>query len=89
LTTTQFSILNRYRHHKENIVKRHPLDIVSLGSGIVFVAFAIAYLAGVALDAAPSGAVTLPLALAGLGIAGIAALVRTDRESGEAAPGQD
>jgi hypothetical protein len=43
----------------------------------------------VALDAAPSGAVTLPLALAGLGIAGIAALVRTDRESGEAAPGQD
>ncbi|MCB0915249.1 MAG: hypothetical protein H6525_11605 [Actinobacteria bacterium] len=69
-------------------MKRHPLDIVSLGFGIVFVAFAIAYLVGVTLDAAPPGAVTLPLALAGGGITGIVALVRRDRTANEAAPDQ-
>lgn len=61
---------------------KHPLDIVSLGAGLVFLAFALTYLLGVAFDTTPSGAVTVPLAIAGLGATGLGALlVKQRRES--------
>ena len=65
---------------------KHPLDIISLGAGLVFLAFALAYLFGVVFDATPSGAVMVPLAIAGLGATCLAALLVKQRRERSALP---
>jgi len=65
-------------------VRRHSLDVFSLLSGLVVVAFAAAYLVGAFTDFRLDGRLAFPLLLVGLGVAGLAgALVaqrRSDRE---------
>jgi len=65
-------------------VRRHSLDVFSLLSGLVIVAFAVAYLVGAFTDFRLDGRLAFPLLLVGLGVAGLAgALVaqrRSDRE---------
>ena len=71
-------------------MKRHPLDILSLLLGLVFLAVALAYLVGQATGAIPSMLITMPLMLAGLGIAGlvgaVAAMQRMDDRVAAEAP---
>ncbi len=65
-------------------MRRHSLDVFSLLSGLVVVAFAVAYLVGAFTDFRLDGRLAFPLLLVGLGVAGLAgALVaqrRSDRE---------
>lgn len=59
---------------------RHPLDVLSLGTGLMFVLFAIGYLVA---PEAMHLMVVVPLMFVGLGVFGIAATVvagRRDRE---------
>lgn len=68
-------------------MKRHPLDILSLLLGLVFLLVAAAYLIGDATDSIPSMVITMPLMMAGLGIAGlvgaVAAMQRADVRAAE------
>jgi hypothetical protein len=57
-------------------VRRHELDIASLIAGLVFVGISAAYLVGAFTDVHVSGAWILPLALIGLGAAGLAGTLR-------------
>jgi hypothetical protein len=57
-------------------VRKHELDLASLIAGLVFVAIATAYLVGAFTDVHVSGAWILPLALIGLGAAGLAGTLR-------------
>lgn len=64
---------------------RHPLDVLSLGTGSMFVLFAMGYLVA---PASMQLMVVVPLLLVGLGLFGIAAAVvagRRDREEAEQA----
>lgn len=58
---------------------RHPIDILSLGAGLMFVLFALGYLI---VPASMSLAVVIPLMLVGLGVFGIAGLVVAQRRAG-------
>lgn len=60
-------------------MKRHPIEYLSLISGLSFLAFAITYLVASALGATPVFAVTVPLLIIGLGVAGIAAAVASQK----------
>jgi hypothetical protein len=61
-------------------VRRHDLDWVSLAGGLVFLAIAAAYLLQVSLDVSIAAGWVLPIALIGLGVAGLAvSLTRTGR----------
>ncbi|MBI1351315.1 MAG: hypothetical protein GC156_09370 [Actinomycetales bacterium] len=65
-------------------MRKHSLDVFSLLSGLLVVAFAVAYLAGAITDYRLDGRLAFPLLLVGLGVAGlVGALVaqrRSDRE---------
>jgi len=66
-------------------MKRHPIEYLSLVSGLSFLAFAITYLVASAVGATPAFAVTAPLLIVGLGVAGIAAAVASQqRQAGDA-----
>jgi hypothetical protein len=56
-------------------MRRHPFDITSLISGLVFAIVAIVYLVGAANDQYIDGRWLLPLALIGLGVAGVAGAI--------------
>ncbi len=58
---------------------RHPIDILSLGAGVMFALFALGYLI---VPASMSLAVVVPLMLVGLGVFGIAGLVVAQRRAG-------
>ena len=58
---------------------RHPIDILSLGAGLMFVLFALGYLI---VPASMSLAVVIPLMLVGLGVFGIASLVVAQSRGG-------
>ena len=60
-------------------MSRHPIDILSLGSGVMFALFALGYLI---VPASMSLAVVIPLMLVGLGVFGIAGLVVAQRRAG-------
>ncbi|NQU36865.1 MAG: hypothetical protein HQ526_04620 [Actinobacteria bacterium] len=66
-------------------MKRHPIEYLSLISGISFLAFAIANLVASAVGATPAIAVTFSLLIVGLCIAGIAAAVASQHRQGVAA----
>jgi hypothetical protein len=62
-------------------VRRHPLDVFSLLSGLVVLAFAIAYLVGAYTDYRLDGRVAVPLLLVGLGVAGLTGAVTAQRRA--------
>ncbi len=62
-------------------MKRHDLDLVSLISGAVFAIVAVVHLAGAAADEGVDLAWLVPLALVGLGVAGLAGALRGPQEA--------
>lgn len=60
-------------------MKRHPVELLSLISGLVFLSFAMTYIVGAAMDFTPHTLLMLPLAFVGLGAAGIAAALAAQR----------
>ena len=60
-------------------MSRHPIDILSLGSGVMFALFALGYLI---VHASMSLAVVVPLMLVGLGVFGMAGLLVAQRRAG-------
>ena len=60
-------------------MKRHPVEILSLISGLTFLAFAITYLITGNTAGTATFAIMLPLLLVGLGVAGIAATIVAQR----------
>jgi len=67
-------------------VRKHDLDLTSLIAGLVFVGIAVAYLVGAYTDIHVDGGWLLPIALVGLGLAGLAGSLRAGlRSTGEAA----
>jgi hypothetical protein len=56
-------------------MKRHPIELLSFISGLVFLGFAAAYVIGAVLDFTPRTLLTLPFLFVGLGAAGIAAAI--------------
>ena len=55
-------------------MRRHPLDVFSLLSGLLVLGFAVAYLVGAATEYRLDARLAVPLLLVGLGAAGLAAL---------------
>jgi cytochrome c oxidase subunit IV len=71
-------------------VRKHPIDLFSLISGLLFVGFAAAYIIGAYTDLRLDARLALPLALVGLGLAGLAgALVAQRRSDQRLAAGPD
>lgn len=60
-------------------MSKHSVDILSLGTGIMFTLFALGYLI---VPSAMSLVVVVPLMLVGLGVFGIAAAVAAQRQQG-------
>ena len=66
-------------------MRKHPIDLFSLISGLLFTALAVAYIVGAYTDVRLDARLALPLVLVGLGLAGLAgamvraATVRTQR----------
>ena len=58
-------------------MSKHSVDILSLGTGIMFTLFALGYLI---VPSAMSLVVVVPLMLVGLGVFGIAAAVVAQRQ---------
>ncbi|MDQ1247871.1 MAG: hypothetical protein QG597_2243 [Actinomycetota bacterium] len=63
-------------------MKRHPVEVLSLGSGLSFLLFALAYIIGAAVGAPPNGLITLPVLVVALGASGLAALVVSQQRAG-------
>jgi hypothetical protein len=57
-------------------MRRHELDLISLVTGLVFVAIAATYLVGQYTDVDVSAGWVLPLGLIGLGLAGLTGSLR-------------
>lgn len=70
-------------------MKRHPVDLFSLGAGVIFLALALGFLLAPVLDLQVNGAVAFPMVLVGLGLFGLVAAVRGQRtaDSRQAVPG--
>ena len=62
-------------------MRRHPLDVFSLLSGLVVLAFATAYLVGAYTDYRLDGRLAVPLLLVGLGVAGLAGGLTAQRRA--------
>lgn len=61
-------------------MRRHDLDATSLVAGLVFVGLAVAYLIGAFTSTRIDAGWTIPIALVGLGLAGLAgSIVRVRR----------
>lgn len=60
-------------------MSRHETDVTALVAGLVFVGIALAYLLDIRPDIDVDGRWVLPLALIGLGAAGLAASLRRPR----------
>ena len=57
-------------------MSKHPLDVLSLGAGVMFTLFALTYML---IPEAISWTVTVPLMLVGLGVFGMTAAVVAQR----------
>jgi len=62
-------------------VRRHPLDVFSLVSGLLVLGFALAYLIGGYTDYRLDARLAFPLLLVGLGVAGLAGALVAQRRS--------
>jgi uncharacterized integral membrane protein len=67
-------------------MKRHPFDVTSLISGLVFVIVAAVYLVAAANHQYIDGRWLLPLALIGLGVAGVAGAIAAATRQRAASP---
>jgi hypothetical protein len=65
-------------------VRKHPLDLFSLLSGLLVLGFAVAYLVGAVTDYRLDGRLAFPLLLVGLGGAGLAGALAAQRRSDRA-----
>ena len=65
-------------------MRRHPLDLFSLLSGLLIVGFALAYLIGAYTDVRLDARLAFPLLLVGLGAAGLAGALAAQRRSDRA-----
>lgn len=67
-------------------MRKHSFDLLSFLAGLVFAGFAVAYIVGAYTDVRIDPRLALPLALVGLGIAGLAGSLvaqrRNDRRLG-------
>lgn len=74
-------------------MRKHPIDLFSLISGLLFTGFAVAYIVGAYTDLRLDARLALPLALVGLGLAGLAGAMvaqrRSDRRLTEGSEGVD
>jgi cytochrome c oxidase subunit IV len=74
-------------------VRKHPIDLFSLISGLLFTGFALAYIVGAYTDVRLDARLALPLALVGLGLAGLGGAMvaqrRADRRLADSADGTD
>ncbi|MEZ5184247.1 MAG: hypothetical protein R2720_00740 [Candidatus Nanopelagicales bacterium] len=57
-------------------MSKHPIDVLSLGAGVMFSLFALAYML---VPDRMDWAVTVPLMLVGLGVFGMAAAIVSQR----------
>lgn len=57
-------------------MRRHDLDLFSLVAGVLFLVIAVGHLADVAWDVGWDGRWVAPVVLVGLGLAGLAGVVR-------------
>lgn len=62
-------------------MRKHPIDLFSLISGLLFTGFAVAYIVGAYTDVRLDARLALPLALVGLGLAGLAGAMVAQRRS--------
>jgi cytochrome c oxidase subunit IV len=62
-------------------VRKHPIDLFSLISGLLFTGFAVAYIVGAYTDVRLDARLALPLVLVGLGLAGLAGAMVAQRRS--------
>jgi hypothetical protein len=62
-------------------VRKHSLDLFSLISGLLFTGLALAYIIGAYTDVRLDARLALPLALVGLGLAGLAGAMVAQRRS--------
>ena len=65
-------------------MRRHPLDVFSLLSGLLVLGFAVAYLVGAATEYRLDARLAVPLLLVGLGAAGLAGALVAQRRSDRA-----
>ena len=65
-------------------MRRHPLDVFSLLSGLLILGFALAYLVGAATEYRLDARLAVPLLLVGLGAAGLAGALVAQRRSDRA-----
>jgi cytochrome c oxidase subunit IV len=74
-------------------VRKHPIDLFSLISGLLFTGFAVAYIVGAYTDVRLDARLALPLVLVGLGLAGLAGAMvaqrRSDQRLGAVTDGSD
>ncbi len=70
-------------------MRRHPLDVFSLLSGLVVVAFAAVFLVGQYTTIEVDGRLVVPLLLVGLGAAGLAGALVAQRRSDRRLAGSD
>jgi hypothetical protein len=71
-------------------VRKHPFDLVSFIGGLLFTGFAVAYIVGAYTDVRVDPRLAFPLALVGLGLAGLAgSLVAQRRNDRRVTSGQD
>lgn len=66
-------------------MRKHPVDLLSLGTGVMFTLFALGYLIN---PASMHVAVVVPLMLVGLGVFGIAATVIAQGRRQDKAPAE-
>lgn len=62
-------------------MRKHPLDLFSLLSGLLIVGFAAAYFIGAFTEIRLDGRLAFPLLLVGLGAAGLAGALVAQRRS--------
>lgn len=62
-------------------MRRHPLDLFSLLSGLLIVGFAAAYFLGAFTEYRLDARLAFPLLLVGLGVAGLAGALVAQRRS--------
>ncbi len=62
-------------------MRKHPIDLFSLISGLLFTGLAVAYIVGAYTDIRLDARLALPLALVGLGLAGLAGAMVAQRRA--------
>jgi hypothetical protein len=62
-------------------VRKHSFDLLSFIAGLLFTGFAVAYVIGAYTDVRVDPRLALPLALVGLGVAGLAGSLLAQRRN--------